>query len=491
MTRPALALLFVPALLLTACPDAPDPRVVDHVLSRIGYGPDPWSRERANTLGVKGYIEEQLHPETIPDPELDAILAPYGTLSMDVHQLRVYDQGDHTVSALTELEQAKVLRAVYSRRQLEQVLTDFWFDHFNVDAGDGVASWSVNDYERQAIRAHVLGRFEDMLVATARHPAMLDYLDNAYSKKDRIDSKGNVIKGLNENYGRESMELHTLGVDGGYTQEDVIVVARALTGWTIDRDYETDGFYFNANNHDSDPKTLMGTLQLPANNGEQDGYAVLHFLAQHPMTAERVSRLLVERFVDESPPPLLVMAAAQKYLETDGDLREVMRVILDSPDFLGFEHERAKVKRPLVLMASLYRAAGVDLATVLDRGVRDVESLGEDLFEAKPPTGYPDESAAWAGSGALLARFNMVESYARNAASRGITWGVSDGTPEMLVTMLAFELLPGRLSAPWMLGPSRQASVDFVNSLPGNTSMAKKIDQTGGMILATPEFLLH
>lgn len=486
MTRRVLAPALLPALLLVACPYGDDPRVVDHVLSRMAYGPEAWSRAHVLTLGLRGYVEEQLYPEAIADPELDVILAPYGTLALDVHQLHEYVTSDHLVEPLGELKEAKVLRAVFAKRQLEQVLTDFWFDHFNVDAGDGVPSWTVNDYERTAIRANVLGRFEDLLLATARHPAMLDYLDNASNDRDSIDEDGNVVRGLNENYGRELMELHTIGLTGGYTQADVIAVARALTGWHIDWDFQTDGFRFDDWAHDSEPKSILGTLQLPAGGGEQDGRAVLHFLANHPMTAERVSRLLVQRFVDENPPSALVTAAAQKFRDTGGDLREVMRVILLSPDFLSLDHARAKAKRPLVLVASLLRAAGAPVATVRDRGVRDVEDLGEVLFEAKPPTGFPDVSAYWTSPGALLARFDLVSDYASNAAARGIAWNVSDGSPELLVNVLAWKLLAGRVT-----DASNQAAVGFVNALPRRTSVARKIDQTAGIVLATPEFLLH
>ncbi len=487
MTRRGFALLLGPALFASACiPGTEDPRVVDHVLSRIGDGPSSASRERVYALTLRSYIEEQLHPETIPDPELDAMLEPYGTLGMTVAELHVYENNEHDVSIRDEMKEAKLLRAVYSKRQLEQVLTDFWFDHFNVDAGDGIPGWTLPSYEREAIRAHVLGKFEDLLVATARHPAMLDYLDNAYSERDTVDRNGKVEKGLNENYGRELMELHTLGVDGGYTQADVVAVARALTGWGLDWDWLSDGFQYSSWAHDPDPKTIMGTLQLPANGGEQDGRAVLHFLAQHPMTAERVSRLLVQRFVNENPPPGLVMVAAQKYLETGGDLREVMRVILLSPDFLSVTHQRAKAKRPLVLIASLLRITGVNLATVRDRGVRDVEELGEILYEAKPPTGYPDASAYWAGPGALLARFDVAHDYSTNSTARGIAWGISDGSPETLVNFVAWKLLAGPLT-----DPSYQAAVSLVKSLPRSTATATRVNRAAGMVLSMPEFLLH
>ena len=487
MTRAALVALALSALVSGGClPGGEDPRVVDHVLSRVGYGPDAWTRARANALGLPAYVEEQLHPESIPDPELDAMLEPYQTLDLTVSQLRAFVEGDHDVAPADELKEATVLRAIYSRRQLEQVLVDFWFDHFNVDSGDGIPIWTTNSYEREAIRRHVLGRFEDLLVATARHPAMLDYLDNAYSTRDWPQEDGSVEKGLNQNYGREVLELHTVGVDGGYTQADVVEVARALTGWTLDWDFASDGFQFAAWAHDPDPKHVMGQLELPADGGEQDGFAVLHFLANHPMTAERVSRLLVERFVDENAPPALVMAATQRYLETQGDLREVLRVILLSPDFLSLGHARAKAKRPLVAVASLVRALNPSPAAVREHALGDVQWLGEMLFEVKPPTGYPDRSAFWTGPGALRNRLELASDWVEHASDRGIVWGVEDGSPELLVNALAWKLLAGRIT-----DPSLQADVSLVKSLPKLATAQQRIEEAAGVVLSTPEFQLH
>lgn len=486
MNRAAPVALLLPVLLSGCLPNPDDPRVVDHVLSRIGYGPDAFSRNRVSELGLSAYIEEQLHPEWIPDPQLEALLEPYQTLELPVSQLRAYADGSAEVRPLDELKEAKVLRAIYSRRQLEQVLVDFWFDHFNVDAGDGIPGWTVNSYEREAIRPHVLGRFEDLLVATARHPAMLDYLDNAYSTRDWPQADGSVVKGLNQNYGRELLELHTVGVDGGYTQADVVTVSRALTGWTIDWEFTSDGAHFAAWAHDPDPKTVMGGLTLPANGGEQDGFAVLHFLANHPMTAERVSRLLVERFVNEDAPPTVVMAATRKYLETMGDLRAVLRVILLSPEFLSLENARAKAKRPLVLVASLLRALQPPQEIVRERALQDVEWLGEVLYEVKPPTGYPDRSSFWAGPGALRRRFELSADWTANASARGVVWGIEEGGPELMVNLLAWKLLAGRIGE-----PSLQAAVSLLKSLPPSTTTAQKIEEAAGVVISTPEFYLH
>ena len=310
-----------------ATTDPPAPDQVEHVLSRIGYGPDAWSRRRIEWLGVHDYVEEQLHPETIDDAAFQARIAGLAAPRLSWPELQdsycfgrseVWcPLGDRTI-ARNELAYAKILRSIYSRRQLEAALVDFWFDHFNVNATEGSLRISAIPHERDAIRPHVLGRFEDLLVATARSPAMLEYLDNGRNYRDGYVT-GRGILGRNENYARELMELHTLGVDGGYDQVDVIEVSRALTGWLLVPRFKPDGgmgpehylwawskyrfFEFDLSAHDGGPKDVMGSLHLGADGGVEDGLAVLSFLANHPKTAERISRLLVQRFVSETPPP--------------------------------------------------------------------------------------------------------------------------------------------------------------------------------------------
>ena len=265
---------------------------------------------------------------------------------------------------------------MYSERQLQEVLTDFWFNHFNVDARKGVDRFLLTEYERDAIRPHVLGRFRDLLGATAKSPAMLFYLDNWMSAdpegvqsilatRRRLagmpNQTANARRGLNENYGRELLELHTLGVDGGYTQKDVTEVARAFTGWTIDRPQQGGGtFRFEPRIHDEGEKVVLG--HHIKDGGIGDGEAVLDLLARHPSTARFIAGKLVRRFVSDSPPPALVDRAAARFTATDGDLREVMRTILTSPEFLAPDAYRSKTKTPFEFVVTALRATGADLA---------------------------------------------------------------------------------------------------------------------------------
>ncbi|MDB4951057.1 MAG: hypothetical protein JWM27_3706 [Gemmatimonadetes bacterium] len=363
---------------------------------------------------------------------------------------------------LFDLAGAKVQRAVYSQRQLQEVMTDFWFNHFNVFWGKAADRYLVADYERTAIRPHVFGRFEDLLLATARHPAMLVYLDNAQStvpdslnpQADRRDamitrwrgltpaqrqavirsgrltepqaqmlavaetaSAGTMARrrtrGLNENYARELMELHTLGVDGGYTQHDVGEVARAFTGWSVQLPrrrgrgaLEIDpAFVFRGPMHDQGEKTVLGH-RLPAGRGEEDGREVLHLLATSPATARHIARQLAERFVADDPPPALVERLAQTFLRTGGDLREVTRALFLSPEFADPRLRTSKVKTPVEFVAGALRATGADVGP--SRGVlQALRGFGQVPYLSSPPTGYPNRDEAWTNSGAMLSRMNF------------------------------------------------------------------------------------
>ncbi len=347
---------------------------------------------------------------------------------------------------LIELSQQKLLRAAYSERQLQEVLVDFWFNHFNVDARKGADRFLLTEYERETIRPHVLGRFRDLLGATAKSPAMLFYLDNwmsadpngphADARGDafRVNRSGrerfrgsfpqmdqaaarkkNAPKGLNENYGRELMELHTLGVDGGYTQKDVTEVARAFTGWTIQTPRLGGSFRFDPRLHDPGEKVVLGRV-IKAGGGEGDGEQVLDILARHPSTARFIATALVRRFVSDTPPPVLVDRAAARFRQTDGDLREVMRTILTSPEFLSPESYGAKTKTPLEFVVSSIRATGAVMATAQDALplVRELRELGMPLYSCQPPTGYKDTADAWVNTGALVGRMNFALDLASN-----------------------------------------------------------------------------
>jgi uncharacterized protein (DUF1800 family) len=311
-----------------------------------------------------------------------------------------------------ELVDSRMYRALYSNRQLEEVLVDFWLNHFNVFNGKGPARMLLTSYERDAIRPHVLGRFSDLLLATARHPAMLFYLDNWQSQAPREEIPGQPAPanarrpGLNENYGRELMELHTLGVDGGYTQADVIAVARAFTGWTIYDPNRIAEFQFNPAFHDRKEKIVLGQ-KIPPGGGEQDGMQVIEILARHPSTARFISRKLAQRFVADEPPQALVDRMAATFAATGGDLRAVVETMLTSREFLSEGAWQAKLKSPLEMVLSSVRVLGADVTdpTALAQRIAD---LGQPLYGKAEPTGYSTTSDAWSNSAGFLGRINFA-----------------------------------------------------------------------------------
>ncbi len=313
-----------------------------------------------------------------------------------------------------DLEEGKLLRAVYSNRQLEELLTDFWYNHFNVYLDKGADRYLVTAYERDVIRPHVLGHFRDLLGATAKSPAMLFYLDNWQSVGESVSAARPKAKrrGLNENYGRELMELHTLGVDGGYTQKDVTEVARCFTGWTIRQPQQGGEFFFNRRMHDDGEKVVLG-VRIPAGGGIEDGERVLDLLARSPSTAHFLSKELAQRFVADNPPESLVARMAQSYMKTDGDLRAVMKTMFDSKEFWSAGAYRGKIKSPLELVASAVRAVDgdVDFAFPL---ANQVAQLGEPLYRKVEPTGYSNSSREWLNTAGLLARMNFALQLANN-----------------------------------------------------------------------------
>jgi uncharacterized protein (DUF1800 family) len=326
-----------------------------------------------------------------------------------------------------ELMQAKLLRAVYSERQLEEVMTDFWFNHFNVFINKGADRVLVTNYEQDVIRPHALGKFEDLLVATAKSPAMLFYLDNWMSVGPhslqalgipahpgpygpfRFPRNPNANEkrrsGLNENYGRELLELHTLSVNGGYSQRDVTEVAKVFTGWTIDKPFEGGGFEFDPRKHEPGPKFVLGHKIKP--KGEDEGREVLHMLATSSQTAHFISLKLAQRFVSDDPPPALVDRMTKTFLKKKGDIREVLSTLFHSPEFWDDSTYRAKVKTPLEFVASAVRATGADVDNAMPLA-RQIASMGMPLYQAQPPTGYSMKADAWVSSSALLSRMNFA-----------------------------------------------------------------------------------
>jgi uncharacterized protein (DUF1800 family) len=320
-----------------------------------------------------------------------------------------------TLLVAGELLQTRLLTDIYSQRQLQAVMTDFWLNHFNVYLRKGqFAPWYLVDYEQNVISPHAMGRFEDLLVATAKSPAMLFYLDNhssigphslAAERAQANPAAKNKDLGLNENYARELMELHTLGVDGGYTQKDVTEVAKVFTGWTIEEPRKGSGYTFNERRHEPGPKYVLGhTIQ---ENGEQEGLAVLHQLASSPATAHHLSQQLAERFVSDTPPPALVDRMAKTYLHSDGDIRQVLRTMFTSPEFWSREAYRAKVKTPEEFVLSAVRATGGEVerpAIVLNA----MNQLGMPFYGCQTPNGYSWTAGAWVNSGDLLTRINIA-----------------------------------------------------------------------------------
>ena len=347
-----------------------------------------------------------------------------------------------------ELQMSRILRAVYSERQLQEVMVDFWTNHFNVFAAKGADRWLLTSYDRDTIRPHTLGKFYDLLVADAQSPAMLFYLDNFQSvspnaqlqqqrpgairqlnprlmsnnPQQQTPQQNRQPRGINENYARELMELHTLGVDGGYTQKDVQEVARCFTGWTIfqprgggaaaaalmGRDARDNAgkFIFRPGVHDNGEKIVLGH-KIPAGGGEKDGLMVLDIVAHHPATAKFIATKLVRRFVSDDPPPALVDRVAQTFTKTDGDIREVLKAIFSSPEFNSAEAYRAKVKRPFELAVSAVRTLGAD-TNGGPQFHQWIARMGQPLYGFQTPNGYSDVAENWVNTGALLERMNFA-----------------------------------------------------------------------------------
>jgi uncharacterized protein (DUF1800 family) len=473
-----------------------------HALNRLAYGPAPGDVERIRKMGLEKWIDEQLHPESIDDAALDKRLEKYPTLNASASKLldeypppaqaakkegetkdeykqqmvdkrrdavaQIADTGNDNIDKaqqqlakmvgpnriIAELSMAKIDRAVYSQRQLEAVMEDFWFNHFNVFANKGADKWMLTDYVRETIRPHTMGKFQDLLTATAKSPAMLFFLDNWQSvdpvafkehqqeiamrraryqgmfgggfapapgefpnpnarfpgaqgqgQGDGQAAARQQDRGLNENYGREVMELHTVGVDTGYTQQDVIEMARCLTGWTVREPRRDPEFIFKPEFHADGKKVVMGhTFNY---GGEKDGEEALKMLASDPHTAKFISTELARHFVSDNPPPALVDRMAKEYESSGGDIRSVMKAMIYAPEFWSKETYRAKVKTPFELVASTARALNADVTISLPLA-QWVGRMGEPLFLCQPPTGYSDKAATWVNTGALLNRLNFA-----------------------------------------------------------------------------------
>jgi uncharacterized protein (DUF1800 family) len=411
---PILLLMLLADAAVDAGPSIPgDAAAVNHALNRLTFGPRPGDLEAVQRFGLARWIDAQLTPRSQPATPSQASMAE----RPDRAALR---------ALVAEVASRKLVRAVTSERQLEEVLVDFWFNHFNVFARKGPIALVLPEYEEQAIRPYILGSFRQLLGATAKSPAMLIYLDNWQSNRRR---------GVNENYARELLELHTLGADGGFTQDDVENVARAFTGWTIVRQ-GIARFRFAANLHDREPKTILGH-RLPAGGGVDDGERVLDIVAGHPATARHIAYKLAQRFVSDTPPAALVERAARTFTHTNGNLREVVRLIVTSPEFFDSSMRLAKVKTPFEFVVSALRASNAELvnpAPVL----RTLADMGMPLYLCQPPTGYDDTAETWVSSGALVQRINFAVSLSRGSI-RGVRISASAAPSALTIGSADFQ----------------------------------------------------
>ena len=529
-----------------------------HFLSRTTFGPRLQDLEKAKQTGVAGILEEQLHPERIDDAEVEQRIAALPTLTMSPAELMEsfpaqkqqahQEAGQRPAAAqppigarpgimgkpapqatgremeadgprriIMELGREQFWRAAYSQRQLQEVMVQFWMNHFNIYAGKGVDKWLLTSFEHEAVRPNAMGDFSQLLTATAQSPAMLFYLDNWLSVAPNA-AAGNGLaqgrrgpfgfgpaglagqrpkaagqhpqaerRGLNENYARELMELHTLGVDGGYTQRDVREVARCFTGWTIDRPRQGGGFIFRPRFHDYGEKVVLGH-KIRGRGGVEDGMAVLQLLATHPSTAHFISLKLCRHFVADDPPASIVGRAARSFTQSRGDIRSVLRTILTSPEFNSPDIFRAKVKSPFELVASSMRAlnAETDAGAPL---MGQIMRMGQPLFQYQAPTGYPDRASNWINSGTLLARMNFCMALAANRI-RGTQLDLESLTgsddSRAIWDHLVQRTLGGTVSGETEAAVMKR--LEDLNSLPDNPHALPKTTLMAALLLGSPDF---
>ncbi|HEU5080476.1 MAG TPA: DUF1800 domain-containing protein [Opitutaceae bacterium] len=561
-----------------------------HALNRLGYGPRPGEIERVAALGVENWIRQQLAPSEIPDFAAEKAVAPLSHLQMDPAEIfaAYYTQirerrnrvakasaaaamaegkAPETMSgkesklpettlakapakenksgeearrvvaqAVGELHQAKLVRAVLSERQLEQVLVDFWFNHFNVDGRKNAVRAALVTYEQDVIRPHIWGNFRDLLGATAQSAAMLVYLDNVRSsaaapasaakfsgKKYARGTDDNMTKvarpatkrGLNENYGRELMELHTLGVDAGYTQKDVQEVARAFTGWTLVP--RTGQFIFRRDWHDEGEKTILGQ-HFAIGGGQEDGERVLDLLSLHPATAHHLAYELCQRFVSDDPPAPLVDRVAKAFLDSRGNLRATYEALFLDPEFFAPQFYAAKTKSPFEFIASALRASAstfvdapatrnrerlrvIEAAALLGRGGERTNALprktatlhlvdmGQPNYGWGPPTGFPEDSSHWVAAGALVSRLNFALALTAGQVPetrpqvRRLVEGVNPDQPAALVDAIARNMFARDLSA----STRRVVLAQGAPSREGEMSVPD-VPRVLALMLGSPEF---
>jgi uncharacterized protein (DUF1800 family) len=472
-------------------------RQVIHVLNRLAFGPTLDDFNYVKTVGVERYIAEQLDPAAIPEPiALRFRLAELDTLGLDAVALRqlygplravmgvkltaedINAQQARAALVVREAAAARVLKAVLSQRQLEQVMVDFWFNHFNIFAGEGLDRVWIGNYEERAIRPNALGRFRDLLFAVAKHPAMLVYLDNTENTAPGNPARAGAAGGLNENFAREVMELHTLGADGGYTQADVTTLARVFTGWRVNsptsQNFPGVAAIFEGTRHDYGPKVFLGrALQT---RGKAEGEEALDILARSPATAHHIAFELAQYFVADTPPPALVQRLATRFLATGGDIREVLKMLFASAEFWGSAGQ--KYKTPYEYVISAVRAVGVpvnDTRPLLGWMSR----LGMPLYECQTPDGYKNTEEAWLSPDATLQRISFAIALARGSLPIG-------AEPDLAATET------GRRSVPSVsVNPARLEEM-FGSTLSSATREVVGVAARGlraSLILGSPDFM--
>lgn len=498
---PLLASLPRPARAGERLAPLTDEQRAHHALKRLAYGPRAQDVQEIQRLGagrwVERFLTEQLQPLPLP-ASLSQRVAGLRTWTESQGELGQRFRRAHEASqarkkapgaepregaadatrrelirpVLLEAQSQRLWRALESPAQLQERLVEFWFNHFNVFAGKAAVVVYAGAFERDAIRPHILGRFRDLLGATARHPAMLIYLDNHLSVAPGFHPRRANARsqGLNENYARELMELHTLGVDGGYTQADVTELARMLTGWTLDQrglGQARELFAFDPRRHDAGEKRWLGRT-FPAGSpreGQQEGEQALDILARHPATARHLSTQLARAFVADEPPPALVERLTQVFLRTDGDLRQWTQALIQAPEFWEPEHWQAKYRSPYHYLLAALRAVNAqvdDPAPVLQA----LTQAGQPLYGCQTPDGYKTTAAAWRGPEALTQRVQFASNLAEGRLGR--RWNPDTRPQQLLAT----------------LGPSVQARTR--DALQGETPGAQ-----AALLLASPDFLQY
>lgn len=464
-----------------------------HLLNRITYGPNSYAIAQVQQMGLSAYIEQQLHPEHLQDSkELQQALAQLTVLNQTLPQLteeytRANEKGERPTPEEKkaernqqkiigdEMREARLLRAIYSQTQLQELMVDFWFNHFNIFQDKEAVRVLMGTYERDAIRPYAMGKFRDLVDATAHHPAMLFYLDNWLNTDPNSKVARGRFTGLNENYAREIMELHTMGVNGGYTQQDVTTLARILTGWGLGygkgetKAEKLSLFSFDPRRHDFGDKVLLGhTIR---GSGEQEVEEAIDIIVNHPATAHHISYEIAQYFVADKPPESLVGAMAATFTKTGGDIRAVLSTMLYSKEFWSLENVQNKFKPPLRYVVSSIRLSGVQ-PTDFDKVHNAIKSMGEPLYQYLTPDGYSATNERWLNSDALLKRIDFAKQVAGGKFGQGDT--TTRGVDPVTMTNSMLTVFDNQFS---------------VNSHTAVDSADSKLKPV--LILSSPEFLYY